>query len=154
MRFREQPEELSPLGPPARRHLHTLLAMDLESPLGPRFPLQVAFDYHTGDPVAVHLTFPVPGDTPVTWAVSRELLLAGLSAPSGTGDVHVRPARGGLVELHLHSAAGSAILLTETDALHAALLCTAQLVPFGAEFSEDRLNRGLELLLRSPAGEG
>jgi hypothetical protein len=90
----------------------------------------------------------------VTWAVSRELLLAGLSAPSGTGDVHVRPARGGLVEVHLHSAAGSAILLTDTGALHAALLRTAQLVPFGAEFSEDRLNRGLELLLRSPAGEG
>ncbi|MGE7435234.1 MULTISPECIES: SsgA family sporulation/cell division regulator [Kitasatospora] len=127
--------------------------MDLESPLGPRFPLDVECDYLEDDPLVVRLTFPAPGDTPVTWAVSRDLLLAGLSAPSGTGDVHVRPVPGGLVELHLYSATGSAVLLADANALHSALLDTGQLVPFGAEFSPERLRRGLELLLRSPAGE-
>ncbi|WP_156178675.1 SsgA family sporulation/cell division regulator [Saccharothrix sp. ST-888] len=154
MRFREQPEDLGPLEPATRRRLHTRLAMDLESPLGPRFPLQVEFDYREDDPLVVRLTFPVPGDHPVTWAVSRELLLAGLSAPSGTGDVQVRPAPGGLVELHLHSTVGSALLLATAEALHAVLLRTGQLVPFGTEVSEERLHRGLERLLRSPAGEG
>ncbi|EME98795.1 SsgA family sporulation/cell division regulator [Streptomyces mobaraensis NBRC 13819 = DSM 40847] len=55
-----------------------------------RIPVELAYD--SSDPYAVKFTFHLPGDAPVTWAFARELLLDGLSQPSGEGDVHIAPA--------------------------------------------------------------
>ncbi|MBH5335897.1 SsgA family sporulation/cell division regulator [Streptomyces pactum] len=55
-----------------------------------RIPVELAYD--SNDPYAVEITFHLPGDAPVTWAFARELLLDGLSRPSGEGDVHIAPA--------------------------------------------------------------
>lgn len=46
--------------------------------------------YRADDPYAVWLTFHIPGGD-VSWAVSRSLLLKGLTEPSGDGDIRLRP---------------------------------------------------------------
>ncbi|MEV5509151.1 MULTISPECIES: SsgA family sporulation/cell division regulator [Streptomyces] len=56
------------------------------------FRIPVELGYDSSDPYAVKFTFHLPGDAPVTWAFARELLLDGLSQPSGEGDVHIAPA--------------------------------------------------------------
>lgn len=53
------------------------------------FRIPVELDFASADPYAVRLTFDLPGDAPVTWAFGRELLLDGLSRPSGEGDVRI-----------------------------------------------------------------
>ncbi|KUJ67881.1 regulator [Streptomyces albus subsp. albus] len=55
-----------------------------------RIPVELA--YRANDPYAVEITFHLPGDAPVTWAFARELLLDGLTGPTGEGDVHIAPA--------------------------------------------------------------
>ncbi|MFE7114724.1 SsgA family sporulation/cell division regulator, partial [Streptomyces sp. NPDC057654] len=56
------------------------------------FRIPVELTYDSNDPYAITFTFHLPGDAPVTWAFARELLLDGLSQPSGEGDVHIAPA--------------------------------------------------------------
>ncbi|WP_156727842.1 SsgA family sporulation/cell division regulator [Streptomyces apocyni] len=55
------------------------------------FRIPVEMRYETADPYAVRLTFHLPGDAPVTWAFSRELLVDGINEPCGDGDVHIAP---------------------------------------------------------------
>ncbi|MDI3420518.1 SsgA family sporulation/cell division regulator [Streptomyces luteolus] len=55
------------------------------------FRIPVELRYETRDPFAVRLTFHLPGDAPVTWAFSRELLVDGVGGPCGDGDVHIAP---------------------------------------------------------------
>ncbi|KAF4406033.1 MULTISPECIES: SsgA family sporulation/cell division regulator [Streptomyces] len=61
------------------------------------FRIPVELEYDPVDPYAVRFTFHLPGDTPVTWAFARDLLLDGLSAPTGDGDVHIAPVSAGLL---------------------------------------------------------
>lgn len=55
------------------------------------FRIPVELRYEARDPYAVRLTFHLPGDAPVTWAFSRELLVDGVNAPCGEGDVQIAP---------------------------------------------------------------
>ncbi|GAA3362487.1 hypothetical protein GCM10017744_053400 [Streptomyces antimycoticus] len=56
------------------------------------FRIPVELSYDSSDPYAVEITFHLPGDAPVSWAFARELLLDGLSRPTGEGDVRIAPA--------------------------------------------------------------
>src|SRR5690349_12653864 len=51
------------------------------------FRIVVDLEYDPSDPYAVRFTFHLPGDAPVTWVFARELLLDGISRPTGEGDV-------------------------------------------------------------------
>jgi hypothetical protein len=71
--------------------------------------LDTVFSYNESDPYAVTITFVTPeGDLP--WTFGRELLITGLSTPSGNGDVHVCPStdnRGrGIILIELSSPDG------------------------------------------------
>jgi hypothetical protein len=55
------------------------------------FRIPVGLRYDSEDPYAVEIVFHLPGDAPVRWTFARELLLDGLSKPSGEGDVHIAP---------------------------------------------------------------
>lgn len=106
-----------------------------------RIPVELAYD--SNDPYAVEITFHLPGDAPVTWAFARELLLEGLSRPTGEGDVHIAPAGPDVLDeegevpqgvfIRLQVGGESALFRSGTAPLVAFLDRTDRLVPFGAE---------------------
>jgi hypothetical protein len=102
------------------------------------FEVDVRLGYDRADPYAVRLTFHIPGDEPVTWMLARELLLDGISVPSGEGDVVFEPVPGEDpdfpdIRIMLSSPAGTAVLYSPALPLIAFLGRTDQIVPMGEE---------------------
>ncbi|WFB08427.1 SsgA family sporulation/cell division regulator [Streptomyces sp. LX-29] len=100
------------------------------------FRIPVELGYDSADPYAVEITFHLPGDAPVTWAFARELLLDGLSAPTGEGDVHIAPTSPkGLSDVFIRLQVGGerALFRSAAAPLVAFLDRTDRLVPFGEE---------------------
>ncbi|MBD0691954.1 regulator [Streptomyces sp. CBMA123] len=114
------------------------------------FSIVVDLAYEAGDPYAIRCTFHLPGDAPVTWVFARELLLDGLSGPSGEGDVHIHPVGEELSEVRiaLHSPHGDALLSAPTPPLLAFLARTDRLVPMGQELIGRELDAQLADILR------
>ena len=146
MRFLDQPDE--------GERIDARIPMDLSCGPGPEVRLDVAVGFRAQDPLVLRLTFDMADEAPVTWAISRELLLDGLCTPVGEGDVHIRPddADPDLLRIVLRSPGGTAELLAPAPALHAVLLRSDRLVPFGEEFCALSLERELALLLQSTEG--
>ncbi|ARZ69023.1 regulator [Streptomyces albireticuli] len=102
------------------------------------FRIPVGLDYDSSDPYAVKFTFHLPGDAPVTWAFARELLLDGLSQPSGEGDVHISPASGehlSDVFIRLQVGCEGALFRAGAAPLVAFLDRTDRIAPLGEERS-------------------
>ncbi|MFE6737346.1 SsgA family sporulation/cell division regulator [Streptomyces tubercidicus] len=120
------------------------------------FRIPVELDFASSDPYAVRLTFDLPGDAPVTWAFGRELLLDGLSRPSGEGDVRIEPASPehlGDVLISLQVGAERALFRVSAAPLVAFLDRTDRLVPLGKEEVCDTLEAVLDrILTEAPAG--
>ncbi|MEZ0068400.1 hypothetical protein ABIA32_004425 [Streptacidiphilus sp. MAP12-20] len=126
------------------------IMMELATHAGVSFQVPVRLTFNRVTPWAIQLTFFLPGDEPVQWTVSRELLLDGLSDVAGEGDIQVRPLEwqdGELVAITLRSPEGEAELIAPLVALHAFLLRTDMLTPFGEEFTDEWLDRGITRLL-------
>lgn len=133
--------------------------LDVELTVSPDHSVAVAtrLRYHSGDPFAVHLTFHDGSPAPVPWTFSRELLLDGLFAPAGHGDVRVWPAAaaagGRVLCLALTSPEGDALLRAPMQPVARWLERTLRLVPPGAE--EELLGLDEELwALRAGAADG
>lgn len=130
------------------------IIMELATRSGISFQIPVRLTFDRSTPWAVGLTFLLPGDDPVRWTVSRELLLDGLSDVAGDGDIQVRPVEWldqDLIAISLRSPDGEAELLAPLAALHAFLLRTDLIAPFGQEFPEEWLDRGIAGLLGTGA---
>ncbi|MEV0090556.1 SsgA family sporulation/cell division regulator [Streptomyces sp. NPDC050738] len=100
------------------------------------FRIPVELRYEAPDPYAIRMTFHLPGDAPVTWAFGRELLLDGINAPTGDGDVHIAPTDPeSLADVHIRLQVGedSALFKAGTAPLIAFLDRTDKLVPLGQE---------------------
>ncbi|WP_030022919.1 SsgA family sporulation/cell division regulator [Streptomyces monomycini] len=113
-----------------------------------RIPVELYFD--RADPYAVSFTFDLPGDTPVTWAFGRELLLDGLSKPSGEGDVRIEPSSSehlSDVFISLQVADERAVFRAGAPPLVAFLDRTDRLVPIGEEEVCDTLDSTLDRIL-------
>ncbi|WP_049579189.1 SsgA family sporulation/cell division regulator [Streptomyces sp. SBT349] len=99
-------------------------------------PVPARLRYHAEDPYAVHVSFHINSESPVDWAFARELLIEGLTRPSGQGDVRLWPgtARGcHVLCLALQSPDGEALLHAPVEPVAAWLRRTLRLVPPGAE---------------------
>ncbi|WP_052442641.1 SsgA family sporulation/cell division regulator [Streptacidiphilus neutrinimicus] len=97
------------------------------------YPLQLTYSSET--PWQVAIDFPreaVTDRRPARWVVGRELLLDGLAAPCGEGDVRVWP-QGRSTVLELRTRTGSAVLTVRAAALREFLNDTYALVPGGRE---------------------
>ncbi|GHE42096.1 SsgA family sporulation/cell division regulator [Streptomyces longispororuber] len=100
------------------------------------FRIPVELRYETCDPYAVRLTFHLPGDTPVTWAFGRELLVDGVGRACGDGDVHIAPADPDALDeafIRLQVGADQALFRAGIPPLLAFLDRTDKLVPLGQE---------------------
>ncbi|MFZ3573609.1 SsgA family sporulation/cell division regulator [Streptomyces sp. BH097] len=142
---------------PDERHtygrLEALAAGVLAYPDGERLACEVQLRYSADDPLVVRVVVPESQARGGSWALSRDLLSAGLTGTAGIGDVTVRPvAQEGAplsVEIEVRGARagelvrfvmGHRALLTYLERSHA-------LVPFGAEADQGAMDRELELFL-------
>jgi hypothetical protein len=69
-------------------------------------PVDVDLDFDAADPLAVRISLALHAGEPVAWVVGRDLLTAGLQAPSGAGDVRLQPVADNVALLELTSVDG------------------------------------------------
>lgn len=125
------------------------VALNLVVPGDETLALQARLRYQPNDPYAVEATFRAGAES-IAWVLSRELLSAGLRAPSGEGDVRAWPASvdgADLVMIQLRSAQGNATLGAQARALAGFLARTYELVPRGQETRHLELDDVVEQLL-------
>ncbi|MER5639624.1 SsgA family sporulation/cell division regulator [Kitasatospora sp. NPDC002227] len=133
---------------------HVVMHLVVSSELS--FRLVVDLEYDADDPYAVRFTFHLPGDAPVSWVFARELLLDGISRPTGEGDVHIHPVGGELADvlIVLHSPEGEARLRAAAPPLIAFLARTDRLVPMGQELTGDEIDAQLADILSQGGARG
>ena len=120
--------------------------------LGPErsVPVPALLSYRAADPYAVHITFHLGQDTPVTWVFARDLLIEGVFRACGHGDVRVWPTRiegRSVMCLALSSPAGDALIEAPTGVFAAWLERCLRLVPAGREEDALDLDGALAALL-------
>ncbi|MFB0619759.1 SsgA family sporulation/cell division regulator [Streptomyces sp. AGS-58] len=119
---------------------HTMVERELELRLmlSPErsIPVPARLEYRSDDPYAVHATFHIDSEHPVSWTFARELLVEGVFRPCGDGDVRVWPAKADghrVVLLALRSPDGDALLRAPVPQVSAWLERTLRVVPPGTE---------------------
>ncbi|MER7171017.1 SsgA family sporulation/cell division regulator [Streptomyces mesophilus] len=115
-------------------HAEVMMSFLVSEELSFRIPVELR--YETRDPYAVRLTFHLPGDAPVTWAFSRELLVDGVNGPCGEGDVHIAPHGSDPLSdalIRLQVGTDQALFKVSIAPLIAFLDRTDRLVPLGQE---------------------
>ena len=118
-------------------------------------PVVTRWTYCADDPYAVTLEIQTRGNRCVDWVLARELLVAGLSAPAGIGDVRVRPARMGqwdVTLVEIRSPDGHAVLEVDRDLLRQFVEATIEVVPLGDEGAAVDMDAEIEKITRSCAG--
>lgn len=110
------------------------------------------FGYRASDPYAVSMTFlTAAGD--LTWTFGRDLLLRGVTLPTGDGDVHVCPSLGmdgrAVVLIELNSPDGHLILQARTQDVTDFLARSVAVVAEGEESAHLDVDALVERLLVS-----
>lgn len=110
--------------------------MDCVDGTGQAMALEAELGYTPADPYAVSATFRTTGGD-VIWTFARDLLIGGLSAPAGDGDVHVWPCldSGGraVVIVELNSPDGELLVQVPSKDLYRFVNRTLSAVPAGGE---------------------
>lgn len=118
-------------------------------------PVVTRWNYCTDDPFAVTLEIQTRGNRFVDWVLARDLLVAGLSAPAGIGDVRVRPAQLGewdVTLVEIRSLDGHAVLEVDRHLLRQFVEATIDVVPLGSESTLVDMDAEIEKITRSCAG--
>ncbi|WP_267242045.1 SsgA family sporulation/cell division regulator [Streptomyces sp. PR69] len=116
--------------------------------------IPVTLRYDREDPFAVRMAFPPPATlegAEVAWVFSRELLLAGVDAPMGVGDVRVHPYGYDRTVIEFHAPQGVAMVHIRTAELRRFLRRAQALVPAGREHLHLDLDHDLAELMRDAA---
>lgn len=108
-------------------------------------PVRARLRYTTHDPYALTMSFAIDESTPVEWVFGRDLLIAGLSRPSGVGDVQVFPSADRVV-IDLASPDGTARIVGEAGSLIRFVAKMLAAVPVGAEEKFCDIDRELAAL--------
>jgi hypothetical protein len=128
------------------------VSLSLVVPEGSALPVQASLRYEPADPYAVHVVFHA-GDEPgaqVSWSFARQLLVDGLTEPSGMGDVRVWPwigDEGPVAALALSSPDGHALFEVPRKSLENFLASTYTQVALGGESEHLDLDATLANLL-------
>ena len=99
-------------------------------------PLLSRLSFHVGEPFAVSVAFRTERGWWIEWTFARDLLVTGLTEPSGIGDVRVRPGLSEdetLLTLEIESPDGYAAFDLEREDVDTFVNATIELVPLGAE---------------------
>lgn len=109
-------------------------------------PIVTRWSYTASDPFAVSLAVRASHDSWIEWLVARDLVVESLVAPAGEGDVRMSPhvVQGyDIVEIHIQSHDGSAVLEVDRDLLRHFIDATTEVVALGDE--SGRMNLDLEI---------
>ena len=146
MSFRSQDHRAGTSATSVQRRIH----LDLIDGMGRSIDLTAGFHYDAADPFAVTLTFYTDGPE-VTWSFARDLLVEGLTQPSGAGDVHVWPSEAAngraLTVIELQSPGGQALLQAPAAAIAAFVDASLEIVASGEESSQLDLDALVDELL-------
>ncbi|MFI9238273.1 SsgA family sporulation/cell division regulator [Streptomyces sp. NPDC053079] len=136
--------------------MHTVVERELmlDMVLSPErsTPVAARLVYRTEDPYAVHVTFHITSQRPVTWTFARDLLREGTHRAAGEGDVRVFPVRDrghAVVCVALSSPEGQALLKAPARVVWGWLGRTLRTVPPGEERKWLDLDEALRELLAS-----
>ena len=119
-------------------------------------PVITRWGYTTTDPFAVTLAVRTHHDRWVEWLVGRDLVVAGLDADAGEGDVRFSPqvVQGyDIVEIELRSTDGRAVLEVDRDLLRHFVDATVDLVAAGDEPLLVDLDEEIARITRSAQGK-
>jgi hypothetical protein len=117
-------------------------------------PVVTRWSYSAYDPFAVSVAVRARHDRWVEWLVGRELVVAGLDAPAGEGDVRMRPlsVQGyDIVEIEISSNDGRAVLEVDRALLRTFVASTLEVVALGAEADRMDLDGEIARITRSCA---
>ncbi|MGH3719675.1 MAG: SsgA family sporulation/cell division regulator [Pseudonocardiaceae bacterium] len=117
-------------------------------------PVVTRWTYCTDDPFAVTVEIQTRGNRFVDWVLARDLLVTGLCAPAGIGDVRVRPATMGeweVILVEIRSPDGHAVLEVDRELLREFVEATIDVVPLGSEGMAVDIDAEIEKLTRSCA---
>ncbi|MFG2117558.1 SsgA family sporulation/cell division regulator [Streptomyces sp. NPDC048710] len=133
---------------------HTAVERELELRLilSPErsIPVPARLSYRSDDPYAIHITFHINSEHPVSWTFARELLVEGVFRPCGHGDVRVWPTKvdgRSVVLMALSSPDGDALLEAPSAQVSAWLERTLRVVPPGTEGGQLGIDDALDQLL-------
>jgi hypothetical protein len=115
--------------------ISTTVNLSLVVPGDEPLPVDATLEYDVTDPFAVHLII-AAGDVPVRWSFARDLLIDGVKAPAGEGDVRIIPVGGRAerrVRVVLTSPDGAATLEAPLAEMVQFLSATYVAVPSGSE---------------------
>ena len=115
--------------------ISTALNLSLVVPGDEPLPVDATLEYDVADPFAVHLVI-AAGEGLVRWSFARELLIEGVKAPAGEGDVRIIPVGGQAerrVRIVLSSPDGAATLEAPLAEMVEFLTATYAAVPSGTE---------------------
>ncbi|MBG7697580.1 SsgA family sporulation/cell division regulator [Streptomyces sp. MC1] len=113
-------------------------------------PIPVRFSYVYADPYAVQVSFNITPDRVVRWTFARELLVQGMKAAVGIGDVRIAPSEplsSQHFSIELEPPDGYARLEGPVAPVEAWLAKTHEAVPAGSETALLNIDRFLEELL-------
>jgi hypothetical protein len=99
-------------------------------------PVVTRWGYSVNDPYAVSLAVRTRHDRWVEWLIARDLVVDGLSGPTGIGDVRMSPevVQGyDIVQIEIRSHDGHAVLEVDRDLLRQFVEATVDLVALGEE---------------------
>lgn len=135
-------------GRTARPGVARTITLRCVDPWGRNVEVPTTLRYRAEDPYAVSLVFRASGGD-VEWVVARTLLLQGLAAPTGEGDVHVGPddEDPAMTTLDFCSPDGRLVARADTLELQAFLAATSAMVPVGTEGRHLDLDGLVEALL-------
>ncbi|MFC5290610.1 SsgA family sporulation/cell division regulator [Actinokineospora guangxiensis] len=114
-----------------REHTEQLI-----SRYGGSIPVRSRWTYRTEEPFTVSAAFQTDNDSWVEWVFARDLLLTGLTAPAGEGDVRFRPGEESgqrVLLVEIESPDGHAMLVMDHADVAGFAAATAALVPVGGE---------------------
>lgn len=122
--------------PPVVADVALNVMLECPDDAGQGYHLDSVLAYHRHDPFAVAMTF-VTTEESLTWTFGRDLLIEGLRAPSGDGDVCVAPAMchdgRAVVLITLSSPDGHLMLQARADQIAQFVERSLSVVPTGAE---------------------
>jgi hypothetical protein len=99
-------------------------------------PVLSRLSFHIDEPFAVSVAFRTGGGRWIEWTFARDLLVTGLTVPSGIGDVRMRPDLSEdetLLTVEIESPDGYATFELELEHVETFVNATIELVPLGAE---------------------
>lgn len=99
-------------------------------------PVLSRLSYVANEPFAINIAFRTERGRWVEWTFARELLVQGLTEPTGIGDVRVRPDLAGdddLLVLEIESPDGYALVEIDREDVERFLDAAAGVIPLGRE---------------------